>query len=108
MIDSLQYDPQTNRFVLKPPPKAANAFEWQKYVAEEDQRRSGRSLAADGVTSRKRSISSTKAIERIRTTEPAYGTVGINTKTSLMIELKPKTFNVYSQAQVKSKGRGER
>jgi hypothetical protein len=108
MIDSLQYDPKSNRFVLKPPPKAANAFDWQRYVTEESERRNGKSLAAENNTSRKRSISSTKAIERIRDTEPAYGTVGINTKTALMIELKPKTFNIYSRAQTSSKGRGER
>jgi hypothetical protein len=105
-----RYDPIKGCFVLKDlnPLPPANAFEWQRYVVEESVRRGDKQAPDVNNTSRKRSIASTKAIERIRETEPTYGTVGISAKTSKMIELKPKDFNIYSRAQTRSKGRGDR
>ena len=86
----------------------ANAFEWQRYVKEEDARRgAAASIAKQGSTSRKRSVAATQAIERVRQALPTYGTIGISSKTQQMIELKPKTFTIYSKAQTKSKGRGQ-
>jgi hypothetical protein len=97
MLDLLQYDYKRDCFILKDTTtKPANAFDWKRFTDEERERRG--ETRNENNTSRKRSIASTKAIERIRVGEPSYGTVGINTKTALMISLKPKTFNVYSGA----------
>lgn len=76
----------------------ANAFEWRRYVIEEAARRGDKPTKDAGNTARKRSIASTKAIERIRETSmPAYGTVFINDKTAKMIAMKPKTFIIHSR-----------
>jgi hypothetical protein len=85
----------------------ANAFQWKRFVVEEAERRGDAPNKLDaGNTSRKRSIASTQAIERLRETVPTYGTIGMGNKTAVMIALKPKTFTIYSLAQNKSKGRG--
>ncbi len=85
----------------------ANAFEWRRYVVEEALRRNEDLNAKnEGNISRKRSIASTQAIERVRETMPTYGTIGISNKTQAMIALKPRQFTIYSKAQTKSKGRG--
>ena len=76
--------------------KPANAFEWQRYTEEERIRTGAKPQLAN--TDFKRSTASTKAIERLREGNPTYGTIGISAKTSLMISLKPKEFNVYSKA----------
>lgn len=98
-----RYDHTKGCFVLKDltPQVPANAFEWQRFVVEESIRRGDKQAPDANNTSRKRSIASTKAIERIRESDPTYGTVGINVKTALMIELKPKEFNIYSKARSK-------
>ena len=76
--------------------KPANAFEWKRYT-EEERIRTGAKLELAN-TDFKRSTASTKAIERLREGNPTYGTIGISSKTQTMIDLKPKTFNVYSKA----------
>lgn len=103
-----RYDYERNCFVLKETRPPANAFEWQRYVQEEDVRRGvAASIAKQGTTSRKRSVASTQAIERVRKTLPTYGTLhGLSSKTERMLALKPKNFLIYSAAQTKSKGRG--
>jgi len=102
MLDLLQYDYKRDCFILKDTTtKPANAFDWKRFTDEERERRGEK--RDENNTSRKRSIASTKAVERLREGEPAYGTVGISSKTSSMIELKPKTFNVYSGAGEKAK-----
>ena len=102
MLDLLQYDHKRDCFILKDiAPKPANAFDWKRFTDEERERRGER--LNENNTSRKRSIASTRAIERKREEDPKHGTVGINTKTALMIAMKPKTFNVYSAAGKKSK-----
>ena len=102
MIDLLQYDYKRDCFILKDiAPKPANAFDWKRFTDEERERRGEK--RNENNTSRKRSIASTKAIERIRDGDPPYNTVGINTKTVEMIALKPKIFNVYSGAGEKAK-----
>ena len=101
-----RFDPQKGCYVLKDtkPLKPANAFEWRRYVHEEQERRGKESLAKLSGTSRTRSVASTKAIERIRQTQPTYGTMhGMSSKTSLMVSLKPKTFTIYSKAQSSTK-----
>jgi hypothetical protein len=42
---------------------------------------------------------STKTVERVRETNPNYGTVPFTTKTEALIALKPKQFTIYSKAQ---------
>lgn len=108
MTSLSRYDHERNCFVLKDNRPPANAFEWQRYVKEEDIRRGeAASIAKQGTTSRKRSVAATQAIERVRQTMPGYGTLqGMSSKTAAMVALKPKTFTIYSKAQTKSKGRG--
>ncbi len=73
----------------------ANAFEWRRFVVEEDVRRNAtESLARQSNISRTRSVASTQAIERIRETLPTYGTVGLSKKTQAMIDLKPRQFTI--------------
>lgn len=107
--DLIRYDPTKGCFVLKDTRPPANAFEWQRYVQEEDIRRKAtESLAKQSNISRRRSVAATQAIERVRQTLPTYGTLhGMSSKTERMLALKPKTFTIYSKAQTKSKGRGE-
>jgi len=76
-----------------------NAFDWKRFTDEERERRGEKPNTKNaGNTARKRSIASTKAIERIReTTMPTYGTVFISAKTAKMIAMKPKTFIIHSR-----------
>jgi hypothetical protein len=104
-----RFDQQKGCFVLKAtkPLKPANAFEWRRYVQEEQERRGKESLAKLSGTARTRSIATTKAIERIRQTQPTFGTMhGMSSKTERMLALKPKTFIIYSKAQSASRGKG--
>lgn len=102
MFDLIRFDHNSQRFVMRDLRAPANAFEWQRFVVEEAERRgeTPNALNANN-TSRKRSVASTKAVERLRETKPKYGTVGIGKKTAEMIELKPKNFSVYSKARTK-------
>ena len=102
MFDLIRFDHNSQRFVMRNLRPPANAFEWKRFVVEEAERRGEKPSTLDaGTTARKRSIASTKAIERMREDQPTYGTVGIGSKTAVMIELKPKTFNVYGRARTK-------
>jgi hypothetical protein len=69
-----------------------NAFNWKQYTTEE---RKGKK--DDNNTALKRSVASTRAIERAREGTPTYGTVGIGAKTAAMMSQKPKHFNVHKQ-----------
>ncbi len=101
MTSLSKYDHEKGCFVLKDTRPPANAFEWRRYVVEEDARRNAaESIAKQGAMSRKRSVATTKSLERIRETKPTYGTMhGMSSKTAAMIALKPKTFTIYSKAQ---------
>jgi hypothetical protein len=98
-----RYDPIKGCFVLKDfnPKPPANAFEWKRYVVEEAIRRGDKPSTHD--VSYERSTMSTKTVERVRETNPSYGTVPFTTKTEALIALKPKQFTIYSKAQ-KTKG----
>ena len=101
MMSSLsRYDPIKGCFVLKDlnPKPPANAFEWKRYTQEESIRRGDKIVSHD--TALKKSMASTKAIERKRQTDPSYGTVGNMERTAEMIAMKPKTFTIYSRAQL--------
>ena len=72
-----------------------NAFNWKQYTDEERVKR-GETLNAND-TSLKRSMASTKAIERIRENVPTYGTLPISGKTAVMLAQKPKQFKIHKQ-----------
>jgi hypothetical protein len=76
--------------------KTANAFNWKRYTDEDLVRRGGKPLLPK--TDYQRSAASTKAVERIRETNPTYGTLGISGKTAELIALRPKNFTIYSKA----------
>lgn len=81
-------------------PKApANAFDYMRYTEEDKERRGGKPLLSP--SDYNRSAASTKAVERIRESNPTYGTLGMSGKTAEMIALRPKTFTIYSKAQQK-------
>jgi len=96
-----RYDPTKGCFVLKDlklkPP--ANAFDYMRFTEEERIRRGGQPLLS--ASDYKRSTASTKMIEKKRETEPQFGTLGISSKTAAVIAMKPKTFTIYSKAQLK-------
>ena len=103
-FDLIRFDHNLQRFVLKDTQAPANAFEWRRYVVEEAIRRGDKPAKDPGSTSRKRSIATTKSLERIRETQPNYGTLNFSKKTAAMIAMKPKTFTIYSRAQSKGQG----
>ena len=72
-----------------------NAFNWQQYTDEERAQR-GETLNANN-TALKRSLASSKAIERIRGDVPNYGTLAISGKTAAMLAQKPKQFKIRKQ-----------
>jgi hypothetical protein len=99
-----RYDPIKGCFVLKDldPKPPANPFEWMRFTEEEKERRGGQPLLS--ASDYKRSTASTKMIEKKRETEPQFGTLGISNKTAAVIAMKPKSFTIYSKAQL-SKGK---
>jgi hypothetical protein len=72
-----------------------NAFNWRQYTDEERVKR-GETLNANN-TALKRSLASSKAVERIREDVPKYGTLAISGKTASMLAQKPKQFKIHKQ-----------
>ena len=72
-----------------------NAFNWKQYTDEERAKR-GEKLDANN-TALKRSLASSRAIERIREDAPNYGTLAISGKTASMLAQKPKQFKIHRQ-----------
>ena len=72
-----------------------NAFNWKQYTDEERVKR-GEKINANN-TSLKRSLASSKAIERIREDAPNYGTLEISGKTASLLKQKPKQFKIHKQ-----------
>lgn len=70
-----------------------NPFDWRKYTDEERAKRG--ETRNENNTARKRSISSSRAIERIREDMPAYGTLSISGKTAAMLAQKPKQLKIH-------------
>ena len=101
MLSLSKYDPIKGCFVLKDltPKPPANAFDYMRFTEEERIRRGGQPLLS--ASDYKRSTASTKMIEKKRQTEPQFGTLGISSKTAAVIAMKPKTFTIYSKAQLK-------
>jgi hypothetical protein len=69
-----------------------NAFNWKQYTDEERVKRG--ETRNENNTARKRSLASSRAIERIREDTPKYGTLAISGKTAAMLAQKPKKFKV--------------
>ena len=101
MLSLSKYDPIKGCFVLKDlkPKPPANAFDYMRFTEEERIRRGGQPLLS--ANDYKRSTASTKMIEKKRQTEPQFGTLGISSKTAAVIAMKPKSFTIYSKAQLK-------
>jgi len=101
ITDLCRYDPIKGCFVLKDfnPKPPANAFEYMRFTEEEKERRGGQPLLPPG--DYKRSEAASKAVEKKRETDPHYGTLGISSKTAAVIAMKPKSFTIYSKAQLK-------
>ena len=72
-----------------------NAFNWKQYTNEERAKRG--ETRNENNTALKRSVASTKAIERIRLDTPNYGTLAISDKTASMFAQKPKHFKIHKQ-----------
>ena len=72
-----------------------NAFNWKQYTDEERVKR-GEKINANN-TALKRSLASSKAIERIREDAPNYGTLEISGKTASLLKQKPKQFKIHKQ-----------
>lgn len=72
-----------------------NAFNWKQYTDEERDKR-GETLNANN-TALKRSMASSRAIERIREDAPNYGTLEISGKTAALLKQKPKQFKIHKQ-----------
>ena len=75
--------------------KMTNAFNWKQYTDEERVKR-GETLNANN-TALKRSLASSKAVERIREDTPNYGTLAISGKTATMLAQKPNQFKIHKQ-----------
>ena len=72
-----------------------NAFNWKQYTDEERLKR-GEKINANN-TALKRSLASSKAVERIREDAPNYGTLEISGKTASLLKQKPKQFKIHKQ-----------
>ena len=72
-----------------------NAFNWKQYTDEERAKR-GETINANN-TALKRSLASSKAVERIREDAPNYGTLAISGRTAAMLAQKPKQFKIHRQ-----------
>jgi len=72
-----------------------NALNWKQYTDEERAKRG--ETKNDNNTALKRSLASSKAIERIREDTPKYGTLAISGKTASMLAQKPKQFKIHKQ-----------
>jgi|GEM_PF-3435991 len=98
MFDLIRFDHNSQRFVMRDLRAPANAFEWQRFVVEEADRRGDKPSKLDaGTTSRKRSVASTNAVERMRENQPTYGTMGIGPKTEVTAAKKPKHFTIHKK-----------
>ena len=72
-----------------------NAFNWKQYTNEERAKRG--ETRNENNTALKRSVASSKAIERSRLDTPNYGTLAISNKTASMLAQKPKHFKIHKQ-----------
>jgi len=72
-----------------------NAFNWKQYTDEERVKRG--ETKNENNTALKRSLASSKAVERIREDTPKYGTLAISGKTASMLAQKPKQFKIHKQ-----------
>ena len=64
MQNLIQFNHERQRFIMIDPRPPANAFEWKRYVVEESIRRGDQDTLNANETSRKRSLASSRAVER--------------------------------------------
>lgn len=104
MQDLIKFSHERQRFIMIDPRPPANAFEWRRYVVEESVRRGDKTKLNANETSRRRSKAASKAVEKIRETNPMHGIiVGLNKKNT-SIDMQPREFVVYSKTR-KSKAK---
>lgn len=100
MDDLIKFSHERQCFVMKDLRPPANAFEWKRFVVEEDARRGDK--LPDINTSARRSHAASKAVEKIRETKPMHGImVGLSEKASAKI-MQQKNFTIYSKAKSKN------
>jgi hypothetical protein len=97
MQDLIKFSHERQRFIMIDPRPPANAFEWRRYVVEESVRRGDKQ--PDPNTALRRSKASSRAVEKIRETNPMHGIMlGLNKKNT-SIDLKPREFVVYNKVK---------
>ena len=92
-----RFDNATQRYVMTDERPPANAFEWRRYVVEEAIRRGDAAALNANETSRKRSVASSKAVERNRLGIVQQGNIAGMSKDQLDEALTPKKFHIYNQ-----------
>jgi hypothetical protein len=97
MLIHTHFDHKKQRHVMTDTRPPANAFEWRRYVVEEAIRRGDKQ--PDPNTTLRRSNAASKAVEKIRETNPMHGIMmGLN-KAGTSISLKPRKFSVLNKAK---------
>ena len=96
MLIHTHFDHVTQRHVMTDTRPPANAFEWKRFVVEEAIRRGDKVIPDAGETSRKRSVASSKAIERNRL-GIVQANIGGMSKHNIDEALTPKKFHIYNQ-----------
>lgn len=91
--DLLKFDHERQRFIMKDTRPPANAFEWKRYVVEESIRRGDKQ--PDPNTALRRSHAATKAVDKIRETNPNHGIMTYLNKNRELTKL--SQFTIYSK-----------
>lgn len=81
----------------------ANAFEWRRYVVEESIRRGDKDALNANNTSLKRSIASSRRVERNRLDTPLQANIAGMSKHEMDTHVTPKKFNVFETEGTKEK-----
>lgn len=96
MDDIIKFSHERQRFIMIDTRPPANAFEWKRYTEEEAIRRGDAAALNANETSRKRSVASSKAVERNRL-GIVQGNIAGMSKDQLDEALTPKKFHIYNQ-----------
>jgi hypothetical protein len=99
MQDLIKFSHERQRFIMVDPRPPANAFEWKRFVVEEAHRRGDKSTLNANETSRKRSLASSRAVERRQVTAPRQANIANMSPHVLDEFLTPKKFHVYNKAR---------
>ena len=99
MDDLIKFSHERQRFIMIDTRPPANAFEWKRYTEEEAIRRKDAGALNANETSRKRSVASSKAVERNRLGIVQQGNISSMSQHELDEYLTPKKFHIYNQAR---------